>query len=278
MFERGCLGLAQVCAEVECRIDPAAQGNFVAGVLAETPVLGVRLPRPFHACFTTRLGGSSEGPFSSMNLDPRSVDRPEAVAHNRDLLGSAIDRRLVSPLQAHGLRVAGAADYLERPPDTACDGLTLHAEIDRGLAALLLFADCVPVVFCGEVDMAVVHGGWRGVLGGVVQQGGRAMIGAPATAIIGPSIGPCCFTVDPSVADAFSARFGPQVVLGGQVAPRVDLWEAVTVAATELGVPRGQVVNPRLCTVCNADLFYSYRKEGPVTGRHGCLAWVADTP
>jgi copper oxidase (laccase) domain-containing protein len=213
-----------------------------------------------------------------MNLDPRSEDRPEAVAHNRDLLGSAIDRLLVSPLQAHGLRVAGIADYLERPPDTACDGLTLHSEIDRGLAALLLFADCVPVVFCGEVDMAVVHGGWRGVLGGVVQQGGRAMIGAPATAIIGPSIGPCCFTVGPEVADAFAARFGPQVVLAGQVSPRVDLWEAVTVAATELGVPRGQVVNPRLCTVCNADLFYSYRKEGPITGRHGCLAWVADTP
>jgi YfiH family protein len=267
-----------VCAEMECRIDPAARRHFVAGVLADTPVLEVKLPRPFRACFTTRLGGASEGPFFSMNLDLRSEDKPEAVAHNRDLLGSAIDRRLVTPRQVHGLRVAGAADYLERPADTACDGLSLQADIDRGLAALLLFADCVPVVFCGEVDMAVVHGGWRGVLGGVVQQGGRAMIGAPATAIIGPSIGPCCFTVEQEVADSFAARFGPQVVLGTQGAPRVDLWEAVTVAATELGVPRGQVVNPRVCTVCNTDLFYSYRKEGPVTGRHGCLAWVADAP
>jgi YfiH family protein len=278
LFEQGSLGLTEARAEIERRIDSAASRHFVAGVLAATPVLEVQLPHPFHACFTTRLGGSSEGPFFSMNLNPRSEDKPEVVAHNRDLLGSAIGRRLVSPLQTHGLRVAGAADYIQRPPDTACDGLSLHADIDRGLAALLLFADCVPVVFCGEVDMAVVHAGWRGVLGGVVQQGGRAMIGAPATAIIGPSIGPCCFGVDPEVADAFAARFGRQVVLGAQDAPRVDLWEAVTVAATELGVPRGQVVNPRICTVCNTDLFYSYRKEGPVTGRHGCLAWVAETP
>lgn len=278
MFEQEGVGLTEARAEMERRIDPEARRHFVASAFADTAVLEVKLPRPFHACFTTRLGGSSEGPFFSMNLDPRSADRPDAVAHNRGLLASAIGRRLVSPLQAHGLRVAGAAEYIERPPDTACDGLTLHADIDRGLAALLLFADCVPVVFCGEVDMAVVHGGWRGVLGGVVQQGGRAMIGAPATAIIGPSIGPCCFTVGQEVADAFSVRFGPQVVLGTPDAPRVDLWEAVTMAATELGVPRGQVINPRLCTVCNADLFYSYRKEGPVTGRHGCLAWVADTP
>jgi YfiH family protein len=278
MFEQEGVGLTETRAEMERRIDPEASRHFVAAELADTPVLEVKLPRPFHACFTTRLGGSSEGVFSSMNLDPRSADTPEAVAHNRGLLASAIGRRLVSPLQAHGLRVAGAAEYIERPPDTACDGLTLHADIDRGLAALLLFADCVPVVFCGEVDMAVVHGGWRGVLGGVVEQGGRAMIGAPATAIVGPSIGPCCFTVDQEVADAFSARFGSKVVLGTTNALRVDLWEAVTVAATELGVPRGQVINPRLCTVCNTDLFYSYRKEGPVTGRHGCLAWVGDTP
>lgn len=277
MSEQEGVGLTEARTELERRIDPEARRHFEAGVLADSPVLKVKLPRPFHACFTTRLGGSSTGPFSSMNLDPRSADRPEAVTRNRGLLASAVGRRLVSPLQAHGLRVAGAAEYIERPPDIACDGLTLHADIDLGLAALLLFADCVPVVFCGEVDMAVVHGGWRGVLGGVVQQGGRAMIGAPATAIIGPSIGPCCFTVGQEVADAFSARFGPRVVLGIPGAPRVDLWEAVTVAATELGVPRGQVVNPRLCTVCNTDLFYSYRREGPVTGRHGCLAWVADS-
>ena len=36
-----------------------------------------------------------------------------------------------------------------------------------------------------------------------------------------------------------------------------------------------RIVNPRLCTVCNRDLFYSYRLEGPVTGRQGCVAWAA---
>jgi copper oxidase (laccase) domain-containing protein len=260
--------LEEARTELARRIDPAVRPYVAAALVGNTPVLSLKLPGSFRACFTTRLGGASAGPYWSMNLDPRSEDHPDKVA----------GRRLVSPLQTHGLRVAGAAEYIERPPDTACDGITLHPDIDRGLAALLLFADCVPVVLCGEVDMAIAHGGWRGVLGGIVEQAGRAMIGPPATAVIGPSIGPCCFTVGQEVAAGFASRFGPQVLTGAEGAPRVDLWEAVSIALVELGVVRGQVVNPRLCTVCNADLFYSYRNESPVTGRHGCLAWVADTP
>jgi len=238
------------------------------------PLLEASLPGPFRALFTTRVGGESSGAFSSLNLDPRSEDEPEIVARNRARVAALVDRRVVSPVQVHGLRVVGAAEYLQEPPGTPCDGLTIHADIDEGLAALLLFADCVPVVLCGEVDMAVVHAGWRGVLGGVVQQGGRALMGAPGTAVIGPSIGPCCFTVDEEVASAFAARFGPEVVVHDGGALRVDLWAAVGKALAEISIHRDQVVNPRICTACNRDFFYSYREEGPVTGRQGCVGWA----
>jgi copper oxidase (laccase) domain-containing protein len=180
------------------------------------------------------------------------------------------------------VRVVGTAEYVRDHADTPCDGLTLNPMLDEGLAALLVFADCVPVVLVSEVDMAVVHGGWRGILGGVVQQAGRSMTGPPGTAIIGPSIGPCCFTVGEEVARGFGARFGAEVLAGPEGArfaipagtPRVDLWAAVTKALVELGVGESQIVNPRLCTACNTDYFYSYRREGPVTGRHGCVAWA----
>jgi copper oxidase (laccase) domain-containing protein len=172
-----------------------------------------------------------------------------------------------------------AADGKDAEPEP-CDGLTLHPLIDRELAAVLLFADCVPLVLCGDVDMAVAHGGWRGLLGGIVPQAATAMIGPPGSAVVGPSIGPCCFTVGREVADAFIARFGPGVVVEPDDPkepdrpPRVDLWEAATLALIEIGVPRDKVLNPRLCTVCNNDFFYSYRVEGPVTGRHGCVGWA----
>jgi len=260
------------------RIDPSVRPRFTVRMLGDTPVIEPRLVRPFRVFFTTRLGGHSSGPFESLNLDPRSPDSPSAVARNRDRLALDTGCRLVSPLQVHGLRVVGASEYAGEAEGTPCDGLTLNPLLDRDLAAVLLFADCVPLVLCGDIDMAVAHGGWRGILGGIVQQAGMAMTGPPGGAVIGPSIGPCCFTVGEQVAGAFALRFGSEVVLapreaGGSL--RVDLWEAATRALGEVGVPRGGVLNPRLCTVCNNDLFFSYRLEGPVTGRHGCVAWAA---
>lgn len=233
------------------------------------------LPGPFRALFTTRLGGESAAPFASFNLSPFSEDDPVVVERNRARLKAVVGRRLVSPKQEHGLRVAGTAEYVQQDPGTPCDGLTIHAEIDRGLAALLLFADCVPVVLCGEMDVAVAHGGWRGILGGIVGQAGRALMGAPGMAVIGPSIGPCCFSVEEEVAAAFAARFGEGVVSKDKAAFHVDLWAAVTAALVELSIHPSQIVNPRLCTVCNNDLFFSHRADGPITGRQGCVAWAA---
>jgi YfiH family protein len=277
--EQGGDRLSEIVAE---RIDPEARHGLVVREVDGIPIMDARLPGPFRAAFTTRLGGESAGVFSSLNLDPRSEDDPTVVARNRARIAGVVNRRVVSPAQAHGLRVVGTAEYVEEPQGSPCDGLTIHPEIDKGLAALLMFADCVPIVLCGEVDMAVVHGGWRGILGGVVQQAGRAMIGPPAMAVIGPSIGPCCFTVEAEVASAFARRFGSSVVVQGQDAggveggsPRVDLWAASAKALSELGIRRDQIVNPRLCTACNTDLFYSYRMEGPMTGRQGCAGWVA---
>jgi YfiH family protein len=247
-------------------------------MMDDTPVLEPLLPRPFRAFFTTRVGGDSSAPFASLNLDPRSPDDRSALQRNRERIARDTGRRLVSPLQVHGLRVVGASEYASETEESPCDGLTLNPLLDRELAAVLLFADCVPLVLCGEIDIAVAHGGWRGILGGIVQQAGMAMTGPPGRGVIGPSIGPCCFTVGRDVADAFSARFGRDVVLepgapGGS--PRVDLWGAAAKALVEVGVPREGIANPRLCTVCNNDLFYSYRLEGPITGRHGCVAWAA---
>lgn len=251
-------------------------------------MLEARLPQPFRAIFTTRVGGRSRGRFAYFNLDERKGLDP-AAAGNRSLLARALGRRLVSPAQVHGVRVVGAAEYAAGDPTVPCDGLTLHPLIDKGLAAALLFADCLPLILYGEADVAVVHAGWRGLAAGVLQRAGLAMMSRPAGLFVGPSIGPCCFAVGEEVAAEFTARFGAETVCQendipgrqeGFVKPtgglRVDLWAAAQRAAEEMGIPAENVHNPRLCTVCNRDLFYSYRAEGPVTGRHSCVVWAED--
>ena len=290
---------ASAVAALSERMDCQARSRLVARERGGIPFLEAELPSTFRAVFTTRIGGDSPEPYRSLNLSPRSDDDPESVARNRSKLAGLVasagecsrgheaaharNERLVSPLQVHGTRVVGVTEYAGEVEDARqrgrgeppCDGLTVSPVLDSGMAALLLFADCVPVILVGEVDMAVVHAGWRGLVGGIVQQGARAMTGPPGMAFVGPSIGPCCFTVGDEVAQEFSSRFGSDVVLGTAGARSVDLWRAVEAAAEEIGVPRHQVVNPRLCTRCNSDLFYSYRADGPVTGRQGCMVWAA---
>ena len=273
-------GAGRVSTALAERIDPEARSRFAVRMIGDTPVLEPRLPRPFRAFFTTRLGGEQRRAVR--------VPEPRPALGGRSGCGGAqpgahrAGHRAPAGEPDAGARAAGGGGVGVRRrarAATPCDGLTLNPVLDRELAAVLLFADCVPLVLCGEVDMAVAHGGWRGILGGIVQQAGAAMTGPPGAAVIGPSIGPCCFTVGEEWRTPSRERFGPEVVLalraepGGS--PRVDLWEAATTALAEVGVPRGGVVNPRLCTVCNNDLFYSYRLEGPVTGRHGCVAWAA---
>jgi polyphenol oxidase len=300
-------------AALEERIDPAAGVALEALLVEGLPLLRMHLPGAFRAVFTTRHGGVSSGAFASLNLGDRSQDDQALVTVNRRRLAVALgwlgdeerrgrpgsapglpvagSLRLISPAQVHGTHVAGAAEYLAADDfGLACDGLTLHPVLDRGLAAVLQFADCVPVVLVGEVDIAVAHAGWRGLLGGVIQQAGRAMTGPPALAFIGPSIGPCCYTVDARLAGMFADRYGDDVVVQDRVghpsfgtkaaqnaagSPRVDLWAAAAAALSELCINADRIVNPRLCTSCNNDLFYSYRREGPVCGRHGAAAWIA---
>ena len=285
-----------VIAELMKRMDPKALSRLQLGELDDLPFLAVKLPGPFGALFTTRKGGISPGPFDSLNLSPWFDDDYKAVKSNRAKVQKLITRlfvdekqsstnpsyQLVSPLQVHGLRVVGTAEYaaesaiqLEQGQEIqGCDGLILNGELDQGFAALLLFADCVPVILAGEVDVAVLHAGWRGVLDGVITQGARAMTGPPGVAFIGPSIGPCCFSVSKDVAKDFANRFGSQVVLDNEGGLHVDLWAAVVTELSEIGVAVHQVINPRLCTCCNKDLFFSFRGDNEVTGRQGAIVWA----
>jgi hypothetical protein len=270
-------------ASIRERIDPAVADRFEVSAPASLPLLVPRTPERSFVAFTTRwrshAATGDPGDPLDLSRDPGGEGSADGDGHtsDRDSLAEALSAvggsgrpDLVSPRQVHGVRVVGAAEYAAAPRPSPCDGLTIQPGLDDGLAALLVFADCVPVVLVGEVDGSIVHGGWRGLLGGVVQQGAAAMTAPPGLAVIGPSIGPCCYEVSADLAEHFARRFGERVV----PSPRhLDLWEAATLAAEEVGVPRERVVNPRLCTACNVDLFYSYRREGERAGRHGAILW-----
>jgi YfiH family protein len=224
------------------------------------------------AAFSTRVGGASQGAFASLNLGLYTDDEEAAVRENRARLTGALGRDAKGVL--FGFQVH-AADVVRR--DRAPDPNPFAGPAERpreadgqvtsnpGLTPLVQVADCLPVALAGDRGVAMLHCGWRGLAGGIVERG-VAEVGATAAAV-GPGIGPCCYEVGEEVLAAF-AGLGDGVANGRML----DLPEAARRLLARTGVDAVDASD--LCTSCNPELFFSHRRDAGRTGRQAGLAWL----
>ncbi|HEU5252792.1 MAG TPA: polyphenol oxidase family protein [Solirubrobacterales bacterium] len=215
------------------------------------------------AAFSTRLGGVSEAPFDSLNLGLLTNDSERAVLANRARLAAALGfapGQVVFARQVHGARLV--QHPAPRDGVVEADG---HVVREPGLAPLVFVADCLPVALSGPKGVAMVHAGWRGLAAGILAAGAEAV--EATSAAVGPGIGPCCYEVGAEVLEAFSG-------LGEGVAEdrMLDLPEVARRLLAEAGV--GEVESAGLCTSCEAELFYSHRRDRGRTGRQAGVAWI----
>ena len=168
---------------------------------------------------------------------------------------------MVTGLQVHGAEIATHGGP-QRPspfaepgsPNPEADGHVLGG--DR-LAGLVYVADCLPVALSGPGGTAILHCGWRGLAAGIIARGAAAV--RARAAAIGPGIGPCCYEVGDEVLEAFAA-LGPGIAAGRML----DLPEVARRLLAEAGVE--EVESAGLCTSCEAELFFSHRRD---RGDHG---------
>ena len=227
-------------------------------------------PGPYEVAFSTRLGGVSEGPFASLNLGRATADEPERVDENRRRLCVEIGAdpdALTMNYQHHSADVlrGRAGSRGERG-----DGLWTD---ERGLPLLALSADCLPIALArangSGPALAVLHAGWRGLLGGIAHAGVSALGEGTVAAMVGPGIGPCCYEVGEEVADPFRRAFGLGLYRDG----KLDLWTAAERALRAAGCVRVDRVD--LCTACTPERFFSHRRDGSMTGRQGVIGLIS---
>ena len=182
--------------------------------------------------------------------------------------------------QVHGARVVTAEHG--GPNGTADVVMTVRP----GLPLAIFTADCLAIVVYdpGQRRLAMAHAGWRGTIDGAARVAVDALTragGAPETFVvaIGPSIGPCCYEVDRPVIDRLTAAFPGTwrdwVTAAGPGKWMLDLWRANEDQLTAAGVTSARIDNPRLCTACRLDLFFSYRR-GRGQGRLVAIAAIPD--
>ena len=242
--------------EAEIRVHqgaPAAVHTAAGGAVYVAPD-----PQPAgaHIWFFTRQGGVSSPPYDSLNVSKVVGDEPAAVDENLSIIREAFGGRSsawVRQVAADGVKrvaeggFAGEADAL------------VTSETDLCLSVAV--ADCVPVALVGGGEVGMVHSGWRGTLTGISGKAARSMVGSGARAYVGPSIRGCCYEVSEELARTFAEEFGDGVVSGRFL----SLPDAIRVDLERTGVP---VQDLGLCTGCRPDLFFSHRKQGPLTGRN----------
>ncbi len=235
--------------------------------------------------FSTRIGGVSEGNFSSMNFSFTRGDDPEHVMENYRRIGNVLDvdpARMVVSYQTHttNVRVVTEKDVgkgIVRERDyTDVDGLVTNVP---GITLVTFFADCVPLYLVDPVHKAIglSHSGWRGTvnrMGKVTLDVMRREYGTDpgdVVACIGPSICQDCFEVGPEVAEAFAEAFDgsyhQQLFYrkdNGKY--QLDLWRANEIIFAEAGVHTERIHTTDICTHCNPRLLFSHRTMGNERG------------
>ncbi len=233
--------------------------------------------------FSTRLGGVSEGMWSSLNLGVSRGDDPDHVRENYRRFFKAVGasgRRMAMNNQVHGARVRTitTADLKDDPYGKAAaeaDGMLTDIP---GVALVVFSADCVPILLYDPVRRVVgaVHAGWRGTAAGVAAAAVERMMdvygcrGEDVLAAVGPAIGPCCFETHEDVPNAIMATVATpaldyiKIKENGKFS--VDL-KGINAKRLELaGLDPAHIAVCGECTACMPDKYWSHRRFGTNRG------------
>lgn len=215
------------------------------------------------AVFTTRVGGVSEGPYSSLNVGRFTEDDPRAVEANIQKLAEHTGIEEIQFVkQVHGANLH-LSDELEFSELHEADGMLSRLSA-RGL--LVTGADCPPVAISDGVTVGMLHCGWRPLAAGIIQEATR-FLDAEFTAAIGPGICQDHYEVGPEVVEQLGAH-----AVDNHDGRQLDLKGVIASMLKTAGAAR--VTDVARCTYCEPEHFFSHRRDNGVTGRQAGIAWL----
>ena len=211
------------------------------------------------SAFSTRLGGVSEGYYSSLNLSFDRGDDPARVLENFKRIGASMGvnvEDMVLSKQTHttNVRVVTAEDK------------------GKGVTS---YADCVPLYFVDPVKKAIglSHSGWRGTVGKIGKNTVQLMqenFGSKPEdllAAVGPSVCMDCYEVSEDVIEQFKEAFEKKYwedlfykKENGKY--QLNLWKANELIFLESGILPEHMAITNVCTHCNSKILYSHRTMG----------------
>jgi len=233
-------------------------------------------PAPAHVCALTteRSAERPADPHDGFNFSDDVQDAPANVEANRKTLKETLG--LVHPpgwlSQQHGTTILNLDDPCAK---SAADGS--FTTRDHKVCAVLS-ADCAPVFLSDRQGsfVALLHVGWRGLAGGVLEAGIATVPSAPRETIcwVGPAISQDYFEIGEEVRDQL---IGSDLADQAHIAPRgerflADLPGLILARLKRIGV--AYAAASRQCTFADPGRWFSYRRQSQC-GRMASLIWMA---
>ncbi len=219
------------------------------------------------AGITTRGRGFSLGLWSEENVG-QVMSRWRAV-------GAAVRTRFPGLILAHQVHGTAVQWHPQATPGwVILDGVDGHATGARGLLLTVTVADCIPVYLAvpEKQVVALLHAGWRGVAGRILERGvevvKRAAFARAADIVMHCGVGICgaCYEVGSEVLSQFTGR--PETGAG-----HVDLRSVLAKQGRALGL--GHTTVSPWCSAHDRTQFFSHRASG---GRDGRMIAYAGLP
>ncbi|NOR57752.1 MAG: peptidoglycan editing factor PgeF [Sulfurimonas sp.] len=233
--------------------------------------------------FTTKNGGVSNSPYSSLNLAFHVEDNPLNVTKNHEKLASELNydkRTLVHMKQVHSdmVHVVGDRDNFDNPP--TCDALITDK---KNIPIMVMVADCSPILFydAKKEVIAVAHAGRQGAFKNIIQNVINTFTNIYDShtenifVIIGADIGVCCYEVGNEIYEE-----AKKLNLDYAIEKRDNSFylDVNTILITQLLTSAIKEENIEIldeCTCCRSDKYFSYRAD-ETTGRFAGLIMMRD--
>ena len=219
---------------------------------------------------STRMGGVSTFPYTSLNLSIYTKDQETDVLENRNRFFQALG--FEASQVAGGFQVHGDEVLLVEAPGQV-KGYDAFITNQKGILLTATIADCTPVLVYDPISQscAAIHAGWKGTRAKIAAKAILKMKAHFGTrpedclVYIGACIDECSFEVDEDVAQFFISDFKRWDEEKQKFF--VDLKAANKDSLLEIGIPEAQIEVSPYCTVVHNEYFFSHRAEKGKTGR-----------